>query len=300
MFYARIMKSLIIFLFAFIQHSLFALDVDRIQLFDKSEKYMSVNNYSLYFLFTFLFLGLYLLFKKNRKQIDLIKENEKKIRKLNKLHNRYEKKLDSYKTTIVGLDDERINLAKEVHSGLGGLLSSSKMQLSQIENIYKEGLEFENSMSLLDQASVETRRLSYTLMPGTLVKFGLIEALLDFCNNQNTSTLSINFQSVGFETRLALVKEIMIYRIIEELVFNCIKHAKAKEVIVQLMLDEKRLFITVEDDGIGFDIKQTHPLCFGLNNIRARVDYLNAKLDIDSEIDVGTSVSIEIELIDEN
>ena len=149
----------------------------------------------------------------------------------------------------------------------------------------------------MDTTSSEARKISHNLMPGALVKFGLVEALQDFCNNISTSnSLKIEFQSFGIEKRLPEAMEIMIYRIVQELINNTIKHASASEAIVQLMGSEKGLHLTVEDNGIGFDPEKLKNPGVGINNIRSRVEYLNGILEYDSEIGVGTTVNVEVPL----
>jgi two-component system NarL family sensor kinase len=86
----------------------------------------------------------------------------------------------------------------------------------------------------------------------------------------------------------------MIYRIVQELINNTVKHANASEAIVQLMGSEKGLHLTVEDNGCGFDPKKLKTPGVGINNIRSRVDFLNGALEFNSEIGVGTTINVEV------
>ena len=134
-------------------------------------------------------------------------------------------------------------------------------------------------------------------MPEALVKFGLDTALKDFCNEINqTGALKVNYQSIGFDgITTEQTTAITIYRIIQELVNNAMKHASAKNVIVQISNSAGQISITVEDDGNGFDTAVlNHARGIGWSNIQNRVEFLKGQLDINSEPGKGTSVHIEI------
>ena len=105
--------------------------------------------------------------------------------------------------------------------------------------------------------------------------------------------MQLDYESVGMEDRLAQTTELSIYRIIQELINNSIKHAGATETFIQLHRHNEMLTITVEDNGKGFSPKETGN-GIGLSNIQSRVSFLNGKMDIRSEQQKGTSVYIEI------
>jgi len=156
---------------------------------------------------------------------------------------------------------------------------------------------FERSLDMLDSSIREMRRVAHNMMPETLVKFGLNTALMDFCNDINQSgALNVTYQSVGLDQapvdqRIAIT----IYRIVQELITNTMKHAAAKNAIVQVTKINNMLSITVEDDGKGFDtgiLKQSRGI--GWSNIQNRIEFLKGKLDINSQPGEGTSVLIEL------
>ena len=131
---------------------------------------------------------------------------------------------------------------------------------------------FAKSIQQLDNAISEMRRVAHNMMPESLLKFGLTQAIQDYCET-----------------------EIVLYRIIQELVNNTIKHAQAQHVIIQLVKNEKNVTLTVEDDGKGFDVNVLEKIKgFGLSNIQSRVDYLKGNLEIDSQNNIGTSFYITI------
>jgi signal transduction histidine kinase len=150
---------------------------------------------------------------------------------------------------------------------------------------------------MLDSSIREMRRVAHNMMPEALVRFGLDTALSDFCNDINQSgALQVNYQSIGMEgVTLDQTTSITLYRIVQELINNTMKHARATTAIVQITKSEELLSVTVEDDGKGFDtsILKTNK-GIGWINIQNRVDFLKGKLDIRSRTGEGTSVQIEL------
>ena len=202
---------------------------------------------------------------------------------------------------LKGEEQERTRLAKDLHDGLGGMLSGIKYSMNTMKgNLIMtpdNAQAFERSMEMLDNSIREMRRVAHNMMPEALVKFGLDTALKDFCNDINQSgALKINYQSFGMESGIIdQTTAITVYRIVQELINNTIKHAGAKEAIVQLTRTNGQLAITVEDDGKGFDtalLQRSKGI--GWSNIQNRVDFLKGKLDVKAQPNKGTSVLIEI------
>lgn len=159
-------------------------------------------------------------------------------------------------------------------------------------------LAFERSMDMLDSSIREIRRVAQNMIPEALVRFGLDAALRDFCEDVNRSgALEVVYQSIDLETLpVDQNMAITIYRIVQELVNNTMKHASAITAIVQLSRTATGLDITVEDDGKGFDTSILNAgRGIGWSNIQSRVDYLKGRLDIRSVPGKGTSVHIEID-----
>ncbi len=212
-----------------------------------------------------------------------------------------EKQLMATEAVLKGEEQERTRLAKDLHDGLGGMLSGIKYSFNTMKgNLIltpENAHAFERSMDMLDSSIKEMRRVAHNMMPEALVKFGLNTALSDYCNDINQSgALKVTYQSIGIENApLEQTTAITIYRIIQELINNTIKHASAQQAIVQLTKVGEQITLTVEDDGKGFDTailqKQKG---IGWENIKNRVDFLQGKLDIQSDKGKGTSVFIEI------
>jgi signal transduction histidine kinase len=201
---------------------------------------------------------------------------------------------------LKGQEEERSRIAKDLHDGLGGMLSGVKLSfINMKENMVlpAENVNgFERSIKMLDNTIAELRKVAHNLMPETLVRFGLDEALKDFCNSIQTSTgIKIVYQQFGEIRKLSTRAEITVYRIIQELVNNALKYAGAKQIIVQLTRDHMKTGITVEDNGKGFDVRILDlKKGAGFSNIKYRVNYFKGTLDVNSEPGNGTSVSIEL------
>jgi len=212
-----------------------------------------------------------------------------------------QQQLTATEAVLKGEEQERTRLAKDLHDGLGGMLSGIKYSLNTMKgNLImtpENSQAFERSMDMLDSSIKEMRRVAHNMMPEALVKFGLDTALRDFCNDVNQSgALPVSYQSIGLEHEvIEQTTAITVYRIVQELINNAMKHAAAKTAVVQVTKSGDQLTITVEDDGAGFDtalLKQSGGI--GWSNIQNRVEFLKGTLDVRSEKEKGTSVHIEL------
>jgi two-component system NarL family sensor kinase len=163
----------------------------------------------------------------------------------------------------------------------------------------ESAMTFTRALTQLDGAISEMRRVAHSMMPESLVRFGIIDALNDFCEGISASgRLQVNMQAFGFEDkRLDSQVEVVLYRIIQELLNNVLKYADAGEAQCSLHGSTTTSVVTVEDNGKGFDTQNLEQnKGAGLRNVQARVDYLNGTLDIQSKPGEGTSVLVEIVL----
>jgi signal transduction histidine kinase len=210
-----------------------------------------------------------------------------------------DKQLVAVDSMLKGQEEERSRLAKDLHDGLGGLLSGVKFSLSNMKDnliVTPDNMAvFERSLDMLDTSIKELRRVAHNMMPEMLTKFGLDEALREYSNSVTaTKLLNVKYQSFGMHERLAKSFEIIIYRIVQELINNVLKHSLSSDVLVQLVKEGHRVNVLVEDNGKGFDtsILETNKGA-GWTSIKSRVDYLRGRIDIHSEINKGTSVTME-------
>jgi two-component system, NarL family, sensor kinase len=228
------------------------------------------------------------------------KLQEQKIIELEK-----EKLLSATQSLLKGQEDERSRMAKDLHDGLGGLLSGVKLQLGAMKGnlILSEehGRTFNNALGKLDESISEMRRVAHNMMPEALMKLGLQQALQDYCEGLSASQpFKINGEFYGLEKRMESSVEIVVYRIVQELLNNAVKHSGATTILAQVIRHDNNLSITVEDNGKGFNTVQADlAKGAGLKNIQSRVDYLKGQLDIKSTPGKGTSVHIDC-IIDGN
>ena len=211
-----------------------------------------------------------------------------------------EQTLLTTKAMLQGQDEERRRLARDLHDGLGGMLSAVKLYLSSIRT--RGGLPpesaplFNQSIDHLDSSIAELRRVARNLMPEALLSFGLAPALHDLCQAvQQAGDVQVQLTTHGLTPRLPPAVEVELYRMVQELVNNVIKHARAQQVLVQLMRHADELQLVVEDDGQGFDASAGSP-GVGLRSVRARAQYLGGRLEVQSQPGQGTSVSLELRL----
>jgi two-component system, NarL family, sensor kinase len=214
-----------------------------------------------------------------------------------------QQQLYATEAVLKGEEQERTRLAKDLHDGLGSMLSGIKYSFNTMKGNMimtpDNAQAFERSMDMLDSSIKEMRRVAHNMMPEALVKFGLDTALKDFCNEiQQSGALQISYQSIGLDnTVIDQTVGITIYRIVQELINNTMKHAVAKNAIVQVTKTDGQLSVTVEDDGKGFDTAIINkPSGMGWSNIANRVEFLKGKLDVNSQSGKGTSVLIEINI----
>ena len=205
-----------------------------------------------------------------------------------------EKKITATNSLLEGESTERARLSRDLHDGLGGMLSVAKLKIATMKGnltIPEENVASLNSaIELLDNSIKELRRVAHNLMPESLMKFGLNAALSDFCR----STGKVTYHFFGQERRADEKTEIASYRIVNELVNNSLKHSGAENINVQLILDDSRVHLIVEDDGKGFDAVTAEANGgTGLKNIRSRVTSLGGKLEMITAPGKGTEVNVE-------
>ncbi|MBE7174806.1 MAG: tetratricopeptide repeat protein [Mucilaginibacter polytrichastri] len=198
-----------------------------------------------------------------------------------------------------GEERERKRVARDLHDGLGGMLAGVKINLSGVataQTTKGEDMNLYRIIAQLDDSVTELRRIARNMMPESLLNFGLETALKDLCESITGQMIRVKFQALDISTTIPQQIQIVIYRIVQELLGNAIKHAEASVILVQCSQNDSVFFITVEDDGKGFDPSvRKESAGIGLDNIRNRVEYLKGKMDIISAPNgQGTTVNIEV------
>jgi signal transduction histidine kinase len=207
-----------------------------------------------------------------------------------------ERQLIATQSLLDGETAERTRLSRDLHDGLGGMLSVVKLNLDDMQNtviMSGEDVEhFNHALATLEDSIRELRRVAHNLMPDSLVRYGLKASLTDFCSSVPHTEFSFYGDA---DQRLDPKLEAMIYRTVHELVNNVIKHAAAKHTTLQIIQEARRLSLTIHDDGCGFDVnRETKGI--GLTNIRNRVLSYNGHIEIHSQPGKGTEISAEFKI----
>jgi signal transduction histidine kinase len=196
-------------------------------------------------------------------------------------------------------ENERRRLAGDLHDSVGGMLSTIRVGLTTIAKQIPDPSRLEQSKQMLDDTITSVRRISLDLMPSTLEKFGLVPALKEICDRfQSAALIPVNFYESGEVKPIDRKRELKIFRIVQELLNNAIKHSQATSIQVSVYA-ENQLKICVQDDGIGFDPTLSDSVAqsgngLGLYNMANRARLLNATLDFDVQIKTGSKITLTI------
>ncbi|SFM62458.1 Signal transduction histidine kinase [Algoriella xinjiangensis] len=252
-----------------------------------------INKYYIVLIVFFVILLLFLFY--------FLKQRTKSMKQREELYNlelekeRQNSKISTLTALLDGQELERARLARDLHDGLGGLLSGTKIQLTHLNDKINEQVkpDLDKSIHQLDGAVDELRRVAHNLMPDLLIKYGLEEALKEYAIRMSNDQLDVDVQFLSYTDSLNKETQLFVYRIIQELVNNAIKHANASQIIIQFV-EDSNYTITVEDDGKGFDINDLKlNQSAGLHNIQSRVEFLKGTLNIHSEENLGTSIEFQ-------
>ncbi len=216
-----------------------------------------------------------------------------------------QREAEQLRSMINGEEQERKRIAQELHDGLGTLLATVKLQFNAVQNERPDidaVKAYQKADSLLDEACTEVRKISYNLMPAILQQYGLEYALQDLCEGINRSgRLEVSFIPFGLEYAFDDQTAVSVYRIVQELVKNTLRHAEASELIVQLSVEDDALNIVVEDDGQGFDpAEKLQNPGIGLQSIQSRLALLGGKMEVESSPQAGATFTIDIPLTPKN
>jgi len=271
-----------------------AKEIQRLEI-ERQELLLSRKNTTIFFITLAFFLvmaGLYLLYHNYRyrqlanHQKDILDLTEKKSR-----------------AAVEAEIQERKRIGQELHDGLGQMLSVARLNISVLQQ--KASLTSERKEELLDaaiqsvdKAFYELRDISHNLAPSVLSEKGFAMALKELFEQVNkTRQMHVHFESYGLNGPIDSLIENTLYRAVQELLNNAIKHAQASDFFLQLVKNDSDITLIVEDNGVGFDMEKIlHIPGGGLNNIRSRVENLNGNIFIDTMTSRGTIVTIVIPL----
>ncbi|OON68006.1 PAS domain S-box protein [Hymenobacter sp. CRA2] len=192
-------------------------------------------------------------------------------------------------------EDERKRIAEALHNGVGQLLYAAKLHLynQPVEEAHRAA-----ALGLLNEGIKATRTISFELTPNILEDFGLKTALEELCKRIPKQNLNVHLNVGELPPGLARLLETAVYRIVQELLNNVIKHAEAREAFIYVEQQDDQLHVSVEDDGVGFDVEEATRKRggIGLTGIRNRVSLLGGQLTIRSMQGRGTTIVIELPL----
>jgi signal transduction histidine kinase len=201
--------------------------------------------------------------------------------------------------TIDGRESERKLIAEILHDSVSSLLSSANLHLQASRSVYDEiPMEIEKSQRIISEASDKIRNLSHELISSVLLKFGLSYSIFDLCEKYSNSQIEL-VSDINKIQRYDQAFEIKINNIIEELVNNILKHSKASEAIISLEQKGRNLYLEITDNGDGFKLDQAVLKDgLGLNQIKARISMMEGSINIDSEEGLGTTINIEVPIVE--
>jgi len=271
------------------------LSENKLQLAEKNLQLQKNRNYMYYTLaalvVALLIVALLFIRSRHKKRI-----HEQELKSIHQ-----QKELQLLQALMQGEEKERSRIAKDLHDGVAGMLAAVKMHFSSMpgadDMVHSEG--YRQGMQLLNEATQEIRKTSHNLMPEVLLQHGLDEALRRYCNNVNNSkVLQIQYDSWGTIDRFNGSFELSVYRIVQELVNNIIKHSRASQAIVQLSQQDDLLSISIEDNGVGFSINEAGKDGMGLRSLQSRIKAMNGKMEVESSQQSGVSAYLEFEIAD--
>ncbi|WP_445431410.1 ATP-binding protein [Chryseobacterium indoltheticum] len=255
---------------------------------NKKNQYLWVLVFASLFLLI-LIISIYFYTKKLAKEKEI--NHSQKLKEIAQ-----QEELKITKAILEGEEKERERVGKDLHDGLGGMLAGVKINFSAwaSQNLEPENKQnFNDILHQLDHSVTELRNISRNLMPESLLKLGLETALKDLCEFYSRKDLHIDFQPIDINSKLPLAVQIDIFRIVQEILANAVKHSEAENILLQCSQSNDVFLITIEDDGKGFSQDSSPTKSMGLHNLKTRVDYLKGKMEINSDHE-GTAINIEL------
>ncbi len=202
---------------------------------------------------------------------------------------------DLLHSNIEQVEAERHRIATDLHDELGGIFSTLKLKVNQLDQAGQNGALIAESRDIIDTGISSVRRISHAMTPPGLEMFGLADALESLCKKNNSPGLEVEFDAPADFPRLEKKAELGIYRMAQELINNAIRHSAATKIALSLTRSENAVCFRYEDNGKGFDLailKESKGL--GLKNIEARANHIQAKIDWQSAPGKGLKTIVTV------
>ena len=251
----------------------------------------------------FILLGgtITVLSLKNSKRKRKLAEQDKELETQKNLTLLKEQELTTINAMVDGQEKERKRIAEDLHDNLGSVLATLKLHFENLKmnrekkKINQETL-FDKTEGLIDEAYLKVRSIAHAKNAGVIANQGLLIAIQMMAEKiSSADKIQIEVIDFGLDKRLENSLEISVFRIIQELITNIIKHANAKNATINISLYDKNLNIIIEDDGLGFDIKKVNlKNGMGISSIKTRVNHLGGNFNVDSTKGKGSSIIIDL------
>lgn len=243
-----------------------------------------------------LLTGLMLVSVRSNRRRQHLQQKQIQVLQQEQQISKREHEIGQLKAMMQGEEKERTRISRELHDGIGGMLTAINMNICAVQKRHSDtplGHELDAVVAMLQDMAIDVRNTAHNLMPDILLRHNLREALHLFCEQIDQTDMHISMQFYGAVDTLDKTLALSLYRMIQELVQNVIRHAGATETEIQVRLDEDLLSVSVEDNGCGFNTAQSGS---GLENIRSRVEGLGGYFSVESAENIGTTAYIELPL----
>lgn len=210
-----------------------------------------------------------------------------------------EKQNDLLRAILETQESERLRFAEDLHDSVGQVLSAVKLNLHRLDKTCTGNDSaipiLINTRKLVDESIQEIRSIIQNVRPPLLTDFGLAEAINDLCVKIQRSTgIHVGFNNETVQQRYSAEIEVTLYRIVQELFSNSIKHSNASSIQVDLKVIDNLLLLNFQDNGIGFNL-QSIKNGSGLKNIQSRTDFIKGVITIESVLNRGMKVEIKVQ-----
>jgi signal transduction histidine kinase len=228
----------------------------------------------------------------------LYAEYRKTYKKLNRYSHDNEYHLRMLRTSLESQENERKKISQKLHEEMGLMLQALNLTIAGAV----EEKERKQVQALVDDITTNLRNLSWDLMPTSLDRFGLTEALDELCKRSSEqNSIPINFEQSGEAIMIDKAQEIMLYRVVQEAIGNALKHAMPSKINVAVRQFEEQITIRVSDNGTGFNISQKkihspNEYGLGIYNMQSRASLLGGTLSIEKNHPSGTNIVTKIPL----
>lgn len=238
---------------------------------------------------------------KNSRRKRLLAEQQKELEKQKNLTLLKEQEITTINAMVAGQEKERIRIAEDLHDNIGSVLATLKLhfenlKLNREKKHFNQEELYNKTEKLIDETYLKVRSIAHAKNAGVIANQGLLVAIKIMADKiSSANQLHIEIVDFGLDKPIESNLEITIFRIIQELITNTIKHAEATEVTINLSLFDENLNVIVEDNGKGFnDSKIDFKNGMGLGSIQKRIEHYNGTFQIDSVLNRGTSIILNI------